>query len=440
MMTRFSQLRDRFQRLSAEEQEEVLALPAYLMSIEEHETALQAITHLDFMELKIRSVGISHLVSDYDTLCGALPTADIGKCLNAIRGCLVQSAHILQTSAEQLREQLLARLTTAQVDAFIALTGQTMAKSCPYLRPISNTLARLDSREYMIKTNDMPLRASLSENLAIISTVGGMEAWDIRQHDRLWCFNRSDVGFAFSLSADHVVASYGSTEIAFIEAANGAIVRTCARPSGVILGINIDQVHRLIILTYKDGRMAVVDMETGETTAIINAHPKEINDAAVAKNGSFLITASADGTLKVWALPSLGIITTMEEVHEYMDIVDIKTNIRSVDISPDARRAISAGWDAVGRYDISVWDMESHGCIKRIPAHKQFIECVRFVDDQRVLSASWDGTARLYDLATGKELRTFQGHSDCVLYVSDVDQDRFLTASKDGFVCLWTIR
>jgi len=33
-------------------------------------------------------------------------------------------------------------------------------------------------------------------------------------------------------------------------------------------------------------------------------------------------------------------------------------------------------------------------------------------DGTRLASASWDGTAKLWDAATGKELRTLRGHKD----------------------------
>ena len=180
-------------------------------------------------------------------------------------------------------------------------------------------------------------------------------------------------------------------------------------------------------------------METGHTEAILSAHDEAVNDVAVTKNGSLCMTASQDGLLRVWTLLALQNIATMKESNEYSHLVKDRSNIRSVDISPDGQHAISGGWDVIGKYDISVWDMSRYTCVRRVPAHKQFIEVLRYVDNQQALSASWDGTVRLHDLLSGKELRVFHGHSDWVLDISPVEQGRFLTTSKDGFVCLWSL-
>ena len=61
-------------------------------------------------------------------------------------------------------------------------------------------------------------------------------------------------------------------------------------------------------------------------------------------------------------------------------------------------------------------------------------------DGRRALSAGFDKTLRLWDLETGKELRRFAGHTGRVLdvIISD-DGSRALSGSDDGTVRLWSL-
>ena len=58
----------------------------------------------------------------------------------------------------------------------------------------------------------------------------------------------------------------------------------------------------------------------------------------------------------------------------------------------------------------------------------------------RVLTGSYDNTARLWDAATGKEIRAFSGHEQPVLSVAfSPDGMRVLTGSYDKTARLWDI-
>ena len=72
--------------------------------------------------------------------------------------------------------------------------------------------------------------------------------------------------------------------------------------------------------------------------------------------------------------------------------------------------------------------------LRRFSGHTgRVVSAVFSIDDRAVLTASDDGTARLFDAASGKELRRFTGHEGGVYSaVFSADGRLVLTAAADG--------
>jgi WD40 repeat protein len=66
---------------------------------------------------------------------------------------------------------------------------------------------------------------------------------------------------------------------------------------------------------------------------------------------------------------------------------------------------------------------------------------VAFTHDGRfAVSASEDGTIKVWDLGTGKELRTFSGHTAAVTGVAvSPDSHNLASSSADGSVRIWQL-
>jgi guanine nucleotide-binding protein subunit beta-2-like 1 protein len=71
--------------------------------------------------------------------------------------------------------------------------------------------------------------------------------------------------------------------------------------------------------------------------------------------------------------------------------------------------------------------------------HNNFVsDVVISSDGQFALSGSWDGTLRLWEIATGKCTRRFVGHSKDVLSVAfSPDNRQIISASRDRTIKLW---
>jgi WD40 repeat protein len=77
--------------------------------------------------------------------------------------------------------------------------------------------------------------------------------------------------------------------------------------------------------------------------------------------------------------------------------------VRSVAFSPDGARIASGSFDDT----IKLWDVASGRLLHTFQGHSNYVESVAFsLDGARLASASWDGTIKLWDAASGALLAT----------------------------------
>jgi hypothetical protein len=111
--------------------------------------------------------------------------------------------------------------------------------------------------------------------------------------------------------------------------------------------------------------------------------------------------------------------------------------VNGVAVSPDGRRAVSASVDTT----LKVWDLESGRELRTLQGHSESVRGVAVSPDgRRAVSASWDKTLKIWDLETGRELRTLRGHTDYVNRVAvSSDGRRAVSASGDKTLKLWDL-
>ncbi|MBP7933520.1 MAG: serine/threonine protein kinase [Phycisphaerae bacterium] len=108
---------------------------------------------------------------------------------------------------------------------------------------------------------------------------------------------------------------------------------------------------------------------------------------------------------------------------------------RSAVFSPDGARILTASGDQTAR----IWDAVTGRKLVVLWGHTSLVERATFSPDNRlVLTGSADQTARLWDAATGRPIRLLAGHQGEVTAVAfSPDSRRIVTGSKDNTARLW---
>ena len=120
---------------------------------------------------------------------------------------------------------------------------------------------------------------------------------------------------------------------------------------------------------------------------------------------------------------------------EQQTLMGHRAGIRSVAWSPDGQRLATASWDLTAR----VWDAATGRELLALEGHASGVLAVAWSPDGlRLATGSADGTVKVWPASGGRELRTLQGHTGLVFCVAwSPDGHRLATGSQDGTVRVW---
>jgi WD40 repeat protein len=105
--------------------------------------------------------------------------------------------------------------------------------------------------------------------------------------------------------------------------------------------------------------------------------------------------------------------------------------------SPDGTRIITASDDNSAR----VWDAASGSSLIVLRGHMAEVTAAAFSPDgTRIVTASWDETARVWDAASGRSLLVLRDHmAEVTTAAFSWDGTRIVTASWDKTARIWRI-
>jgi WD40 repeat protein len=181
---------------------------------------------------------------------------------------------------------------------------------------------------------------------------------------------------------------------------------------------------RLLTSSY-DGTAKIWDASPREEgLAFLRGHNDTVNGMSFSPDGARVVTASWDKTTRVWE------VDTAREL-----AVTVGSGpLMSVSFAPQGETFSVAG-DA----GVSIHDASSGKELIRLHGHSAAVLCAVFSPDgRRLVTASYDRTAKIWDAASGREELTFTGHSAQLLFAAfSPDGSRVVTCSKDHTARVW---
>jgi WD40 repeat protein len=170
------------------------------------------------------------------------------------------------------------------------------------------------------------------------------------------------------------------------------------------------------------------DIASGKSVMDYVGHKKAVLCYDLSRDGTRLVTGGGDGKIMLWNLESGDSIQSIQSYRE---------PIFEVHFNSDETKVVSSSWDATMKiHDLETGKLVSYFDWENASAY----QLVPHPSDLYIFTARLDNSLQMWEVDTKKEVRNFIGHTDVIssLRLSS-DHHTLLSSSWDGSIRLWNI-
>ncbi|MGC1188093.1 MAG: AAA family ATPase [Candidatus Acidiferrales bacterium] len=173
--------------------------------------------------------------------------------------------------------------------------------------------------------------------------------------------------------------------------------------------------------------LTVAELQDSPLPILSMRHDDEVQDAEFSPDGARVVTASVDGTARIWDAKTGQQLNAQPMRHANW--------VHTAEFSPDGTEVITGSWDGTAR----VWNAQTGAEIGAPLQHNGRVLTATFSPDgTKIATACYDGTAHVWDARTLQPIGSPMQHTGPVWSARfSPDSTRVVTASADHTARVW---
>ena len=226
-----------------------------------------------------------------------------------------------------------------------------------------------------------------------------------------------------------------------LKAATDADVAGLKPVKGVAFSVD----GKRLLSSSDDNLIHVWDSTTGKAIETFAGHKAPVGAIVTGPNG-LVVSGSADQTAAVWTtIPTWSLIGQLGPKKETpLDFAGspFAARVLSLAFSRDGKWLATGGGEASRSGELFIWDVAAQTMAKEFKdAHSDTVMSIEFSRDGKYLvTGAADKFVKLWDIAAGKLIKAFEGHTHHVLGVSiKADNSLLASAGADNAIKIWNV-